>query len=166
MIKKQFNKLRRTIKEKWNVALFQKDDLRLDAISNLMSIKRKILRAKRQLLKFKAYFPIILADEDWDHAFFWSLMEFKISRMRKFFSSEKTYGMNSKTVTTQLEYAEYLLKRINQSDIGDEENVYIKKFNAQKNTSMREWEFVSEMKAKDIKAFYELIIHHSDGWWD
>lgn len=43
----------------------------------------KIRRLGRRIAKFWAWFPIIWRDEDWDSAYLFEIMRFKIARIRK-----------------------------------------------------------------------------------
>jgi hypothetical protein len=113
--------------------------------------------------KLKDYLPIIIQDRDWDHHFFWVLMKFKISRMKELFDNHG-HGLNNKKIVLQLEYAEHLISRIIESD--DTDSIHSKKFKSIKNPSEKEWEYLSRMKRRDVKALFELIMENYEGWWD
>jgi len=72
-------------------------------------------RAYRRIKRFIAWFPIIWDDEDWDYAYLYEIMRFKISRMRKEIDSNKRHIGYEKNVR-YMKIAEELLHRMSFSD--------------------------------------------------
>jgi len=65
----------------------------------------------RRIKRFIAWFPIIWRDEDWDSAYLFEIMRFKISRIRKEIDTNKRHVGYQKHVR-QMKVVEELLSRI------------------------------------------------------
>ncbi|OJU79655.1 MAG: hypothetical protein BGO10_02170 [Chlamydia sp. 32-24] len=74
-----------------------------------------IRRSIRRIKRFIAWFPIIWKDEDWDSAYLFEIMRFKISRIRQEIEHNKRHIGYEKHVQ-QMHVTEELLKRISFSD--------------------------------------------------
>lgn len=72
-------------------------------------------RGTRRIKRFIAWFPIIWKDEDWDSAYLFEIMRFKISRIRQELEQNKSHVGYEKHVQ-QMHVAEELLHRISFSD--------------------------------------------------
>jgi hypothetical protein len=70
-------------------------------------LKRSVRRTKR----FFVWFPILWKDEDWDSAYLFEIMRFKISRIRKEVEKNKRHIGYEKDVR-DMKVAEELLNRM------------------------------------------------------
>ncbi len=64
----------------------------------------------RRIKRFIVWFPILWKDEDWDNAYLFEIMRFKISRMRQEIASNQRHLCWEKKVRA-MQTAEELLKR-------------------------------------------------------
>jgi len=78
----------------------------------------------RRIERFKAWFPILWHDEDWEPEYLFKIMRFKISRMREQMDRNKII-MNYKKYVRQMKVAEELLHRFEFSDFYDKLNAEI-----------------------------------------
>ena len=69
----------------------------------------------RRFKRFIAWFPILWHDEDWDHAYLFKIMQFKISRMRKEMDRNQRHVGYEKNVR-DMKVAEELLSRLHFSN--------------------------------------------------
>jgi len=69
----------------------------------------------RRIKRFIAWFPIIWHDEDWDYAYLFKIMQFKISRIRKEVEKNQRH-LNWEKDVRDMKVAEELLSRIGFSD--------------------------------------------------
>jgi hypothetical protein len=72
-----------------------------------------------RLKRFIAWFPILWKDEDWDSAYLFEIMRFKISRMRRSIDENKIF-VGYEKVVRDMRVAEELLSRIVFSDFYDD----------------------------------------------
>ena len=102
------------------------------------------------LQNFWAYRSLIYRDRDWDWAYLYQMIEFKILRMSKL---QREHGVH--TTATQLaeemEEAASILKRLYE-DAYPYQDSHFKDY--------------LEMQKEDLKRFCQLFEKKSKGWWD
>lgn len=81
----------------------------------ISSLSGYFRRGWRRIKRYIAWFPILWKDEDWDYAYFFEIMRFKISRIRKATEKNKIYVGYEENVK-QMKVAEELLRRVADSD--------------------------------------------------
>lgn len=79
------------------------------------NLKIYLKRSFRRTKRFFVWFPILWKDEDWDSAYLFEIMRFKISRIRKEVEKNKRHIGYEKDVR-DMKVAEELLNRIAFSD--------------------------------------------------
>ena len=69
----------------------------------------------RRIKRYIAWIPVLWKDENWDYAYLFEIMRFKISRMRKEIERNKRH-VGYKEDLRQMKVAEELLRRVADSD--------------------------------------------------
>lgn len=108
---------------------------------------RNVKYGLQNLWKWKR---IIYTDRDWDWAFLYTLIEFKLENMAKY---HRTYGItyNAGTLAEEMEECARLLRRIRDEDYKWEKGGIV--------------EMQREMEA-DEEVLWTLIKEKSRNWWD
>lgn len=147
---------------------------------------------KRRLKRLIAWFPVIWNDEDWDSAYLYEIMRFKISRIRKEMTKNKRHKSWDRDVKNMI-VAEELLKRAGFSDFywdnpkiykplckcdfadtyldeweEDEKDNRYKKWRNPFCEHCRKYGFKKEDKKEkdDFNYCMDLIKNKSQRWWD
>lgn len=131
---------------------------------------RGIRRAVRNL---RDWFPILVTDEHWDHAYLLEIIEKKLELMEKFHMSDKAWAQRHLETAQEIRYARLLLERIlldnyiydTLPDWWD----YVLKEN--KSEDEKEVFFKASIKADLLREqdIQKLFNHLSDNileWWD
>jgi hypothetical protein len=82
---------------------------------NVKNIWWKLSRPFRKFfswaIKVAQYSVVLWKDGEWDHCYFLILMQYKLSRMRKFFQSKNCHVLKGDEVAAQIKHAEDLIER-------------------------------------------------------
>lgn len=88
----------------------------------------RLRRFGRAVARLFAYAPIIWRNEDWDWAYLFELMEFKIRRMQNVHEGD-TIHLHHKRRARELQIAAHLLKRIRTDDYASKDyDEYLEKW--------------------------------------
>jgi hypothetical protein len=114
----------------------------------------------RRIQRFIAWFPILWNDEDWDEAYLFAIMRFKISRMRKEIEKNKRHVGYQKTVR-DMKVAEELLARVGFSNFYWEQAQQLENNEKQGKCTCPKNIFSTEPSANDQKTgeptLYQLV---------
>ena len=111
----------------------------------------------RNLIK---WFPVIWKDRNFDHGYLYTILEFKLDNMQKFFESDYTYSMDAKEYGKQIKECKELLIRIHNETIWDE---HWDDNEARFTLSIDE---LSKLDKEEKELFWNKMRDNIDDWWD
>jgi hypothetical protein len=111
----------------------------------IVDFLRNIKYGLQNLYKWRR---LIWNDRDWDWAYLYQIMEFKLQQMAKL---QRTYGIctNATETALELEEAAHLLRRMYR----DEYDWF-------------EYQYTGKEQGEDLKKFCKLFEDKSRSWWD
>ena len=80
-------------------------------------------KLKQGIKNLFKWFKVIWNDREWDYGYFYDLLEVKLKSMQKFYNSDKAWSATAKKDAKNIEYALYLLNRLQ-----DEEGIHNEAF--------------------------------------
>lgn len=123
-----------------------------------------------------SYMPIIYRDRDWDHSFFNDLLQFKLQKMYKHFSTVDSLKIESnQKVAAQIKICLDILYKLDNEDsyyVHPEHQEYLIKslinggFDMSKYDISKWIEYEETAKNNDIEKLYSTIAKHYREWWD
>ena len=137
----------------------------------------RIRKFFRSLFRTIAYLPIVWGNEEWDWAYLFELMEFKLRRMQKAHENDK-WHTNAHVYARQLLVCAELLKRIREDNYttGMYEG-FFEKYGSPLDPSRKELTpegvkefrrltaYETSMKQQDIMLFCKLFSKYYAHWW-
>lgn len=134
------------------------------------------------------WFSVIWKDRDWDYEFLLIILEYKITSMEKFYSSEKVWGKDE-DVITQLKFCKELLKRIRDDQYTEEQLVSVEEkygellpimtrdeqgrlcmsfsySEEEENARAGAYREAERLKQNDIHLLFNTIRDNFLSWWD
>ncbi len=170
----------------YNSLLDYRDEYILDPIDDVISFFRNIYKGIKNIV---IYAPIIYNDRDWDHHYFFLLLEKKLERMYNELSTQQHAHINKKHLNS-LKKCSLLVKRIVEDDYVDDKHITNKygsyvfepsnngysvlKRNRiltekEEKQYKREIKWLSErermLKKQDIDMLFNLLKKHVDAYW-
>lgn len=111
----------------------------------------------RNLIK---WFPVVWQDRDFDYGYLYTMLEFKLDNMQKFFESDYTYSMDAKEYGKQIKECKELLIRIHNETIWDEH------WDDNKATFTMSIDELSKLDREEKELFWNKMRDNIDDWWD
>lgn len=108
----------------------------------------------RRIYKIFQYIPVLWYNEDWDYFYLYSLMQYKIKRMRKYHEKMQDY-VGWELRVKDMKRAEELLENIKNDEYDDQIE------------SDNQLTFLKAdlLRKKDKEELMKLLIEKSDHWW-
>jgi len=131
----------------WRIRNWYNDYLSFYAIKN----------GVKNLIK---WFPIIWQDRDYDYGYLYTILEFKLNNMQKFFESDYTYSKDAKHYAKQIKECKELLIRIHNEAIWDEH------WNDDTATYTKSIDELSKLDREEKELFWGKMCDNIDNWWD
>ena len=134
------------------------------------------------LKRIKDWYPIIREDEDWDFDYLFDIIEFKLTKMMKYFSTHNIV-VDEEKYAKQIQVALNILKAGYKTDIvlDTDLKTYVNTRNCKRflpksylfdkfsNEGGKFWTMYGNATIREYKAkalFWKYLHHYIENWWD
>ena len=126
----------------------------------IFALKRFVKGIPTGITNLIKWSPIIWNDRDFDQAYMYEMLRFKLKNMEDFFYSDRTWCIGSERRAKEIKICRILLDRIIKEEYGEFD------FDDPKRNGMKYLKNEAYMLQQDLDMLCHIIAKKSQDWWD